>query len=1015
MKMNFRRGVAAILTAAMVVTCAPSTLVFAGTTDVKWESSQDPNTGETIWSVIEVTTDDNGNVTYGEPKPATWHVVTEGDCTKGEKKVVEWYDSTGISPEVKTETYSVHNGPIKDIEYIKPTCTTDGLDGYGKYCTACNQPTDGRFMTIPATGHNVKTEEVHDKYYVPPTCTTDGRATVRTYCANGCKDYKETTEKKVLPKLGHKWNEGEITKEAGCEDGEKTYKCENCGEEKKETIKGTGHKLATRKVYSRKPTCTQTGLYHEETYCTVCDTITKKTADKVEENLSHDFDPDAKTSVVKKQANCKEEGLVECTCPGCGETRKITIPKTDEHEAGKVDFANEVAPTCTKDGSHVELTYCEVCGILMSHKTVTDKATGHDEATKDENVKQADCLKPGSKDVVTYCKVCNEEIKRETVELPRLNKHDADWKNPKVENEVKPTCKKAGSHDEVVYCSKCKKELYRKTVEVKASEEGHDWQVSKEVKPATCTEKGRGYLQCSICGKKNPEEQDIKEVGHKWKDIKVLNNKPKLEPTCIDDGYYWAEQECTVCGEKAENQVTVPQLVKDKKEHVKEDYVVDYTRVEPTCVTPGKAIMVCKICGDKAKDEKEIPAKGHTYDKTEVVPDTNTFTDCTKDSTYTEKKTCTVCGDVVESVKFVEGAKEHTYSADNVEFVFDKKDFTSGEALFKCTNSNQGKACKDTHSVKFSVDKENAEIIPTKEATCKEEGRGYYEVTATYAGVTATAKTADDAVIPKTDHKPAEAVKENVVLPTHSEEGSHDLVVYCEDCKEELSREKETVPATGHVPAEAVRENEVAATADTNASYDEVVYCSECGEEMSRKTVVVEKKNTVIAVPDKTVTYNGKTVTSNKAKVVGSTGKVTYTYYSDSACKKKISAPKNAGTYYVKAKVASDENYKAASDTAKITIKKKAQSLSAKQTKSASFKTLKTKNVSVTFKKGIGKVTYSVVVKKAKNKKYVSVNTSTGKVTIKKGAVKGTYRVKVKYAGNTNYKAVTTMVNVVVK
>lgn len=1014
MKMNIRRGVAAVITAAMVITSVPSTLVFAETTDVKWESSQDPNTGETIWNVIKVTTDDNGNVTYGEPERATEHVVSEGDCTKGEKKVVEWYDPYGISAEVKTESFIEHTPSSEGTIHKDVTCTTDGYDGYGTYCLKCEQPLSGRYTTIPATGHDVQTEEItDDDYYVAPTCDKDGRATVRTYCANGCDDYKETTEKKVLPKLGHKWNEGEITKEAGCEDGEKTYTCENCGETKKETIKGTGHKLATRKVYTKKPTCKETGLYHEETYCTVCGTITKKTADKVEENLAHDFGDEP--TRIEKEATCTEEGKGIYTCSACGEEKEAAIPKKD-HEAGKVVSANEVAPTCTKDGSHEELTYCKNCNTLMSHKTVTDKAIGHVEATKEENRKQADCLKPGSYDLVTYCTVCNEEIKRESKVIPKATKHTltdeyGTWQDPKIENEVKPTCTKDGSHDEVVTCSVCKKELYRKTVTDKANEDGHDWQLSEEIKPATCTEEGEGYYQCSICGKKDPNARSIPETGHKWKETKVYKIG-KEEPTCITDGYYHADRVCSVCDtEEIYAKVTIPQLVKDKKEHVEEDFEITYVKKEPTCTEEGVGITACKVCGVKGDDVK-IPKIDHTW-KTEATD--NDFTDCTEDSTYTEKKTCTACGDVIESVKFVEGAKEHTYSADDVEFVFDKDDFTSGEALFKCTNSSQGKTCNNAHSVKFSVDKETAEIIPTKEATCTEEGRGYYEVKVTYAGVTATAKTADDAVIPKTDHKPAEAVKENVVLPTHSEEGSYDLVVYCENCKEELSREKVTVPATGHVAGEPVKENEVAATANTNASYDEVVYCSVCGEEMSRKKVVVEKKNTVIAVSDKKVTYNGKAVTSNKAKVVGSTGKVTYTYYSDSACKKKISAPTNAGTYYVKAVVASDVNYKSASDVAKITINKKAQSLSAKQNKSASFKTLKTKNVSVTFKKGIGKVTYSVVVLKAKNKKYVSVNTSTGKVTIKKGAVKGTYRVKVNYAGNTNYKATTTTVSVVVK
>ena len=47
------------------------------------------------------------------------------------------------------------------------------------------------------------------------------------------------------------------------------------------------------------------------------------------------------------------------------------------------------------------------------------------------------------------------------------------------------------------------------------------------------------------------------------------------------------------------------------------------------------------------------------------------------------------------------------------------------------------------------------------------------------------------------------------------------------------------IPALGHAAAEAVKENEVAATCTEDGSYDSVVYCSTCNEELSRETVVV--------------------------------------------------------------------------------------------------------------------------------------------------------------------------------
>ena len=48
------------------------------------------------------------------------------------------------------------------------------------------------------------------------------------------------------------------------------------------------------------------------------------------------------------------------------------------------------------------------------------------------------------------------------------------------------------------------------------------------------------------------------------------------------------------------------------------------------------------------------------------------------------------------------------------------------------------------------------------------------------------------------EHTPAEAVVENNVDATCTEDGSYDSVVYCAECGEEISRETVTVPALGH-------------------------------------------------------------------------------------------------------------------------------------------------------------------------------------------------------------------------
>ncbi len=90
-----------------------------------------------------------------------------------------------------------------------------------------------------------------------------------------------------------------------------------------------------------------------------------------------------------------------------------------------------------------------------------------------------------------------------------------------------------------------------------------------------------------------------------------------------------------------------------------------------------------------------------------------------------------------------------------------------------------------------------------------------------------------------TGHTAGEAVEENRVEPTCTENGSYDSVVYCTVCENEISRETVTIDAVGHTAGEAVEENRVEPTCTENGSYDSVVYCTVCESEISRETVII--------------------------------------------------------------------------------------------------------------------------------------------------------------------------------
>jgi hypothetical protein len=170
-----------------------------------------------------------------------------------------------------------------------------------------------------------------------------------------------------------------------------------------------------------------------------------------------------------------------------------------------------------------------------------------------------------------------------------------------------------------------------------------------------------------------------------------------------------------------------------------------------------------------------------------------------------------------------------------------------------------------------------------------------------------------------------------------------------------------------------------------------------------------------IKLAAQTKTYTGKALAySGKVTKSGSNGAVTLAYYSDAACKNEVKPAnvKTAKTYYVKAIVAANGNYDAAtSAAAKFTVAKAANPLKVKvASKALKVANLKKKAQSfkptIIKKAGKGTLTFAKgkVSKKSANFK---VDKKTGKITVKKGTPKGVYTIQVKVTakGDANYKA----------
>ena len=363
-------------------------------------------------------TDCETKLSDGEPTAKKAHdwvegkVTTEATC---KNTGVKTYTCNNCS-ETKTEVIPMtdhiwDNGKVT----TKPSCITPGVKTYT--CTVCQET---KTEEIPATGH--QHTEVRNK--AEATCTKEGY-TGDTYCTD-CG--KKLSDGKILPKKDHDY-EVKDHKDATCtEDGYTTSFCKNCGDEKKETIKATGHQHTEIKN-AKQATCTKAG-YTGDTYCKDCGE--KISSGEVIEKLAHTWDE----GNITKEADCKEKGVMTYTCRKCGATKTEDIPMT-EHTWDKGEVTT--APTCTKPGVR---TY--TCSACKATRTEAIKATGHLH-TEIRNKKDASCTENGYTGD-TYCKDCEELLKKgETVDALGHQ-----WKETK---RVEPSYTEDG---QIIYiCNRC--------------------------------------------------------------------------------------------------------------------------------------------------------------------------------------------------------------------------------------------------------------------------------------------------------------------------------------------------------------------------------------------------------------------------------------------------------------------------------------------------------------------------------------------------------------------------------
>ena len=313
----------------------------------------------------------------------------------------------------------------------------------------------------------------------------------------------------------HHWDQGEIITEATCtEEGEKTFTCSVCGDEKTEKISATGHQH-TEIRNKKEATCKETG-YSGDTWCKDCG---KKilSGQTIAKTGNHSWD----AGKVTTKATCTEEGEKTFTCSICGDEKTEKVSATGHQHT---EIRNKKEATCKEEGYSGD-TWCKDCGKKILSGQAIAKTEDHS-WNQGEITKEPTCKEEGEKTFT--CSICGN-TKTEKVST-------TDHQHMEIRNQKNPTCKEAGYSGDT-YCADCGVKIF--SGQTIAKTKNHNWDGGVITTEPTCTERGEKTFTCTICGNTNTKK--VNATGHRYGAYKVVK-----EPTNKRKGL--KSKTCSVCG-----------------------------------------------------------------------------------------------------------------------------------------------------------------------------------------------------------------------------------------------------------------------------------------------------------------------------------------------------------------------------------------------------------------------------------------------------------------------------------
>ena len=383
------------------------------------------------------------------------------------------------------------------------TCTEEGEKKFT--CSICG---DEKTEKVSATGH--RHTEIRNKKEA--TCKETGYSG-DTWCKDCGK--KILSGQAIAKTENHSWDAGKVTTKATCtEEGEKTFTCSICGDEKTEKVSATGHQH-TEIRNKKEATCKETG-YSGDTWCKDCG---KKilSGQAIAKTENHSWD----AGKVTTKATCTEEGEKTFTCSICGDEKTEKVSATGHQHT---EIRNKKEATCKEEGYSGD-TWCKDCGKKILSGQAIAKTEDHS-WNQGEITKEPTCKEKGEKTFT--CSICGN-TKTEKVST-------TDHQHMEIRNQKNPTCKEAGYSGDT-YCADCGVKISSgKTI---AKTKNHNWDGGVITTEPTCTERGEKTFTCTICG--NTDTKKVNATGHSYGAYKVVK-----EPTNKRKGL--KSKTCSVCG-----------------------------------------------------------------------------------------------------------------------------------------------------------------------------------------------------------------------------------------------------------------------------------------------------------------------------------------------------------------------------------------------------------------------------------------------------------------------------------